>query len=62
MKVQAQPPQQSDADGLRPVERQLMDAVTRLREEEFPARPRRAMRALRLHPFCPAHSAGTVLS
>ena len=39
LKVQEQQPQSPDEEGLRPVERQLIQAVTALRSEEFPARP-----------------------
>ena len=62
MKVQLQPPQQPDADGVRQVERQLMDAVTRLRDEEFPARPGSQCDHCDFIRFCPAHTAGTTLS
>lgn len=62
MKVQLQPPQPPDADGVRQVERQLMDAVTRLREEEFPARPGSQCDHCDFIRFCPAHIAGTTLS
>ncbi|MCB0907755.1 MAG: ATP-dependent helicase, partial [Nocardioidaceae bacterium] len=62
MKVQAQPPQTPDADGLTTVERQLTEAVARLRDEEFPARPGAQCERCDFVRFCPAHTAGTTLS
>jgi RecB family exonuclease len=62
MRVQAQDVQQPGADGVRPVERQLMDAARRLRAEEFPARPGPHCDYCAFERFCPALTAGTVLS
>ncbi len=63
LKVQEQKPQVPDEDGLRPVERQLIRAVTALRLEEFPARPERTRcERCQFATFCPAQVAGSVLS
>lgn len=63
LKVQEQRPQPPDDEGLRPVERQLMQAATALRLEEFPARPERARcERCQFATFCPAQVAGSVLS
>ena len=63
LKVQEQKPQVPDEEGLRPVERQLMQAATALRLEEFPARPERSRcERCQFATFCPAQVAGSVLS
>ncbi|MFN8193658.1 MAG: ATP-dependent DNA helicase [Nocardioidaceae bacterium] len=62
MRVQAQPPQEPGDDGLRPVERQLVDAVGHLRDERFPARPGPQCAYCDFARFCPAQTAGTVLT
>ena len=62
MRVQAQPPQLRDDDGTRPVERQLMAAVARLRDERFPARPGAHCTYCEFNRFCPTQTSGTVLS
>ena len=63
LKVQSQPPQTPDEEGLRAVERQLCDAVTALRMEEFPARPERSRcDRCQFSTFCPAQVSGSVLS
>ncbi|WP_181641927.1 RecB family exonuclease, partial [Nocardioides massiliensis] len=62
VKVQGLPPQQPDDDGTRAVERQLVQAVERVRSEEFPARPSKACDHCAFIRMCPATGAGTVLS
>jgi RecB family exonuclease len=62
LKVQTQAPQQPDDDGVRPIERQLMNAVDRLRTEEFPARPGTHCTYCAFARFCPTQTSGTVLS
>jgi superfamily I DNA/RNA helicase/RecB family exonuclease len=63
LKVQRQEVQQPDETGVRPIERQLMEAVRAVREERFPARPDEAVcRRCDFTALCPAHNAGTVLS
>ena len=63
LKVQQQRPQVPDEEGLRPVERQLMQAAAALRHEEFPARPERSRcERCQFATFCPAQVAGSVLS
>jgi superfamily I DNA/RNA helicase/RecB family exonuclease len=63
LKVQEQKPQPADEEGLRPVERQLMQAASALRLEEFPARPERTRcERCQFSTFCPAQVAGSVLS
>ncbi len=63
LKVQEQKPQPADEEGLRPVERQLMEAASALRLEEFPARPERTRcERCQFATFCPAQVAGSVLS
>ncbi|MCW2760544.1 MAG: ATP-dependent helicase [Marmoricola sp.] len=63
LKVQGQQPQQPDAEGLRPVERQLTEAARALRLEDFPARPERTRcERCQFATFCPAQVAGSVLS
>ncbi|HYH33640.1 MAG TPA: PD-(D/E)XK nuclease family protein, partial [Nocardioides sp.] len=62
MRVQEQPPQVADEEGVRPIERQLMGAVARLREERFPARPGSHCAHCAFDRFCPALTSGTVLS
>ncbi|MEO7350851.1 MAG: ATP-dependent DNA helicase, partial [Marmoricola sp.] len=63
LKIQEQKPQPPDEEGLRPVERQLIQAATALRLEEFPARPERSRcERCQFSTFCPAQVAGSVLS
>jgi RecB family exonuclease len=62
LKVQRQAPQEPDPDGVRTIERQLMTAVARLRDEEFPARPGEQCGHCDFVVMCPAHHSGTVLS
>ncbi len=62
MRVQVQAPQLPDDDGVRPIERQLMNAVDRLRTEEFPARPGTHCTYCAFARFCPTQTSGTVLS
>lgn len=62
LNVQRQEPQQPDEEGVRPIERQLTDAATRLRTEDFPARPGGHCDRCEFARFCPAQSAGTVIS
>ncbi|HEY3527838.1 MAG TPA: ATP-dependent DNA helicase [Nocardioides sp.] len=62
MRVQEQDLQQPGADGLRIIDRQLMEAARRLRAEEFPARPGTHCDYCAFERFCPARTAGTVLS
>ncbi len=62
LKVQAQPPQEPDSDGRRPVELQLMAAVEAVRSERFEARPGKQCDHCDFHALCPVQSAGTVLS
>jgi superfamily I DNA/RNA helicase/RecB family exonuclease len=62
MRVQQQDVQQPASDGVRTIERQLMEASARLRSEEFPARPGTHCDYCAFERFCPARTAGTVLS
>ncbi len=63
LKVQQQPPQAPDEDGVRPVERQLMQAAAAIRDEQFPARPERSRcERCQFATFCPAQVSGSVLS
>jgi superfamily I DNA/RNA helicase/RecB family exonuclease len=62
MRVQPQDVQQRDPDGVRTIDRQLMEAASRLRTEEFPARPGNHCQYCAFERFCPALTAGTVLS
>jgi RecB family exonuclease len=62
LKVQQQTPQSLDDDGVLPVERQLTQAVSALRREEFPAHPSSLCDRCDFVPFCPAHVSGSVLS
>ena len=62
LKVQEQEPQTADDDGRLPVELQLMQAATALRDEEFPAHPSSLCERCEFVPFCPAHVSGSVLS
>jgi RecB family exonuclease len=62
MRVQSQDVQQPDGDGVRRIDRQLMEAAHRLRSEEFPARPGTHCDYCAFERFCPARTAGTVLS
>ncbi len=61
-KVQQQAPQEPDADGHLPVEKQLMEAVRVVRGEEFPARAGSHCDHCSFHAICPVKGAGTVLS
>ncbi len=60
--VQAQPRQQSGADGSTLVEQQLMQAANAVRTEDFAARPGDHCRTCSFHALCPAKTSGTVLS
>jgi superfamily I DNA/RNA helicase/RecB family exonuclease len=62
LKVQRQEPQEPDESGVRPIERQLMTAVSILRAEAFPARPGKHCEHCDFHSLCPAKTSGTVLS
>jgi len=62
LKVQQQGPQTAGEDGLLPVERQLTQAVSAVRGEEFPAQPSSLCDRCDFVPFCPAHVSGSVLS
>jgi len=62
MRVQPQSVQQPDGEGIRVIDRQLMEAARRLRAEEFPARPGTHCDHCAFERFCPALTAGTVLS
>ncbi len=62
MRVQSQDEQQPGPDGVRTIDRQLMEAAGRLRHEEFPARPGTHCAYCAFERFCPARTAGTVLS
>jgi superfamily I DNA/RNA helicase/RecB family exonuclease len=63
LKVQSQPQQEPGEDGLLTIERQLSAAASALRREEFEARPEPALCArCDFVSFCPAQSAGSVLS
>ena len=61
-KVQDQPPQQPDVEGVLPIERQLMEAAQAVRAEEFEARPGDHCDHCSFIAICPAKGAGTVLS
>jgi hypothetical protein len=62
MRVQPQDVQQPGSDGTRVIDRQLMEAARRLRTEEFPARPGAHCDHCAFERFCPARTAGTVVS
>ena len=62
LKVQQQPPQVEGDDGVLPIERQLAQAASALRREEFPAQPSGLCERCDFVPFCPAHVSGSVLS
>ncbi len=63
LKVQTQAPQEPGEDGLLTIERQLSAAARALREEDFEARPEKAVcDRCDFASFCPAQSAGSVLS
>ncbi|MET0839151.1 MAG: ATP-dependent DNA helicase [Marmoricola sp.] len=62
LKVQQQEPQVVDEEGRLPVEVQLIQAATALRDEEFPAHPSSLCDRCEFVPFCPAHVSGSVLS
>ncbi|WP_205471126.1 ATP-dependent DNA helicase [Nocardioides sp. SYSU D00038] len=62
LRVQQQPPQEPDEEGLRPIERQLVAAVEAVREERFPARPGGHCDHCDFVSLCPAKHSGTVLS
>ena len=61
-KVQSQSPQEPDEEGRLPVERQLMEAVSVVRGEDFPARAGSHCDHCSFHAICPVKGAGTVLS
>ena len=60
--VEAQAVQAPDEDGVRPVERQLMDAARLLAEERLEMRPGRHCERCDFRILCPTQTAGTVLS
>jgi superfamily I DNA/RNA helicase len=60
-KVQPQPPQTPGEDGLRPIERQLIRAVSVVRGEEFPVTPGSHCAYCSFTAICPAKGEGTVL-
>ncbi len=62
VKVQRQDPQEPGPDGHTTVELQLLDAVGRLRSEDFPARAGGHCDRCDFRPLCPTRSTGTVLS
>ncbi len=62
MRVQTQDVQVPGDEGTRVIERQLMEAATRLRTEEFPTRPGSHCDYCAFERFCPTRTAGTVLS
>ena len=62
LKVQQQAPQTEGDDGVLPIERQLTQAVSALRREDFPAQPSGLCDRCDFVPFCPAHVSGSVLS
>jgi superfamily I DNA/RNA helicase/RecB family exonuclease len=62
MRIQQQDVQEPGPEGTRTIERQLMEAATRLRTERFPARPGGHCQYCAFERFCPATTAGTVLS
>jgi superfamily I DNA/RNA helicase/RecB family exonuclease len=62
LRIQPQDVQQPGPDGVRSIERHLMEAARRLRTEEFPARPGTHCAYCAFERFCPARTAGTVLS
>lgn len=62
LKVQTQPPQAADETGVRPVEHQLMEAVTRLRQEQLEMRPGEHCQRCEFVTLCPTQTSGTVLS
>lgn len=61
-RIQALEPQEPGEDGRRTVEVQLEEAVARVRDEEFPARPSTACDHCDFARMCPAQGAGTVLA
>ena len=54
--------QAPDEDGVLPVQRQLGEAASALREERFPAQPSSLCDRCDFVPLCPAHVSGSVLS
>jgi len=61
-RIQAQPPQEADADGIRPVESQIITAVRTVRGEEFVARPGSHCDRCSFTAVCPTQASGSVLS
>jgi RecB family exonuclease len=61
-KVQQQPPQPPDEDGVTLVQQQLMRAVAAVRAEEFVARSGKHCQHCAFHAICPSKTSGTVLS
>jgi hypothetical protein len=62
VKVQRQEPQAPAESGLRTVELQLLEAVRRIRSEEFPARVGPQCDHCVFTAMCPHETSGTVLS
>jgi superfamily I DNA/RNA helicase/RecB family exonuclease len=61
LKVQHQPRQVPDDDGVTAIEHQLMDAVAVIRGERFEARPGKHCERCQFATMCPAQQSGTVL-
>jgi RecB family exonuclease len=61
-RVQRQAPQEPDEEGLRTVEHQLVEAVGRIRAEDFPARVGPQCEHCAFTTLCPHETSGTVLS
>lgn len=61
LKVQVQPPQQPDDEGLTLAERQIMQAARVIRDEELEARPGAQCERCQFARMCPTQQAGTVL-
>jgi len=61
-KVQTQPPQPADPEGLTKVQRQLLLAIDTMQQEDFVARPGTHCRYCSFHAICPTKTSGTVLS
>lgn len=59
--IQWQGAQPTDDDGIRPIEEQLMNAATLIREERFPARAGKHCERCSFTAICPIQGAGTVL-
>lgn len=60
--MQRQDPQVPDESGRKPVEIQLLEAVRRIRDEDFPARAGKHCDYCAFTALCPTKTSGTVLS